>query len=141
MTEELVQTAMEFVIEDDVKSLQSFFKKHSEIIKHSFFSNKNWLHKAADYDTPKVIDFLVGIFDIESIDDFGQTPLSTALISDEIIPAKKLIELGANVNHNGDDSPLSCAVYSQSKELLSASLVSLFAPFSISRLSNSLLWL
>ena len=119
MTEELVQTAMEFVIEDDVKSLQSFFKKHPEIIKHSFFSNKNWLHKAADYDTPKVIDFLVGIFDIESIDDFGQTPLSTALISDEIIPAKKLIELGANVNHNGDDSPLSCAVYSQSKELLS----------------------
>ena len=118
MSQELVQTAMEFVIEDDVKSLQSFFKKHPEIIKHSFFSNKNWLHKAADYDTPKVIDFLVGIFDIESIDDFGQTPLSTALISDEIIPAKKLIELGANVNHNGDDSPLSCAVYSQSKELL-----------------------
>ena len=118
MSEELVQTAMEFVIEDDVKSLQSFFKKYPEIVEHSFVSNKNWLHKAADYETPKVIDFLVGIFDIESIDRFGRTPLCKALISDEIIPTKKLIELGANVNHNAGGSPLSHAVYSQSKELL-----------------------
>ena len=118
MSEELVQTAMEFVIEDDVKSLQSFFKKHPEIIEHSFVLNENWLHKASDYETPKVIDFLVSIFDIESMDRFGRTPLCTALISDEIIPAKKLIELGANVNHKSSGSPLSKSVYSQSKELL-----------------------
>ncbi|MBB1305950.1 ankyrin repeat domain-containing protein [Pseudoalteromonas sp. SR43-5] len=118
MSQELVQTAMEFVIEDDVKSLQSFFKKYPEIVEHVFFGDCNWLHKAADYDSPKVIDFLVGIFDIEGIDRFGYTPLCIALISDEIIPTKKLIELGANVNHNAGGSPLSHAVYSQSKELL-----------------------
>ena len=86
MSQELVQTAMGFVIEDDVKSLQSFFKKYPEIIEHVFFGDCNWLHKAADYDAPKVIDYLVGIFDIEGIDRFGRTPLCTALISDEIIP-------------------------------------------------------
>jgi hypothetical protein len=57
-------------------------------------------------------------FDIESTDDSNRTSLCLSIITDEFSAAKKLIELGSNVNHNGSSSPLSCAVYSQSKELL-----------------------
>ena len=118
MSNELVRVAMKFMIANDVESLQSFFKEYPKLIEYNFVSNENWLHKASSYNSPDVIEMLVNIFDIESVDEYGRTALSLALIVDKFAPAKKLIELGANVNHNGDDSPLSCAVYSQSKELL-----------------------
>ncbi|TMO01730.1 ankyrin repeat domain-containing protein [Pseudoalteromonas sp. S558] len=118
MSNELVRVAIKFMIGNDTESLQSFFKEHPKLIEYNFVSNENWLHKASSYNVPDVIEMLVNIFDIESLDEYGRTPLSLALIVDKTAPAKKLIELGANVNHGGADSPLSCAVYSQSKELL-----------------------
>lgn len=66
---------------------------------------------------------LVNIFDIESLDEYGRTPLSLALIVDKIAPAKKLIELGANVNHGGADSPLSITRLKKSLFVMVAALV------------------
>ena len=118
MNIELRKNTMKLIKSDDAVALKNLFKENPELIDYEFAGKKNWLHRAASKNSPDVIEMLVNIFDIESLDEFGRTPLSLALIVDKITPAKKLIELGANVNHNGDDSPLSCAVYSQSKELL-----------------------
>ncbi|MBH0058592.1 ankyrin repeat domain-containing protein [Pseudoalteromonas sp. SWXJZ94C] len=118
MNTELLKLAMKFMLENDAESLQSFFNEHPEIFKYDLLSNRNWLHEAAENDVPDVIQMLSNTTDIEGVDKFGRTPLCYAITADEIAPAKKLIELGANVNHGGDYSPLSCAVYSQNKELL-----------------------
>ncbi|MBB1297589.1 MULTISPECIES: ankyrin repeat domain-containing protein [unclassified Pseudoalteromonas] len=118
MSKELIREASKFIAENDVESLQFFLKKHPELISHSFLSNRNWLHKAAKFESPDVISMLAGLVDKECVDDFGRTPLSSALISGKLTPTEKLVGLGANVNHNSTSSPLSCAVYSKSKELL-----------------------
>ena len=118
MSTELLKIAMKLMLDNDAESLQAFFNEHPEIFKYDLLSNRNWLHEAAENDVPDVIQMLSGLTNIEGVDKFGRTPLCYAITADEIAPAKKLIELGANVNHGGDYSPLSCAVYSQSKELL-----------------------
>jgi len=118
MSIELVRTAVKFMVENDADSLRCFFTEHPEILQYDWVGGENWLHQAAEYDVPDVTRMLIDIINIDSVDAFNRTPLCFALISDEIAPAKQLIKLGANVNHGGEHSPLSCAVYSQSKELL-----------------------
>lgn len=120
MIKNIIKTGLKSMVGNDVESLITLFKEHPEIISYNFFSNRNWLHEASKYEVPDVIDMLGNIpeIDIEATDKFGRTPLSSALIGNKLIPTQKLIELGANVNHNSTSSPLSCAVYSKNKELL-----------------------
>jgi hypothetical protein len=61
---------------------------------------------------------LTALYPIDSTDEYGRTSLSLAAISACLPAAQRLIELGANVNHKTNRTPLSCAVYGQSKDLL-----------------------
>ncbi|MCP4323945.1 MAG: ankyrin repeat domain-containing protein, partial [Alteromonadales bacterium] len=118
MNIEIIRQAVELISLDDDVALEALFKETPGLLEHKFYGNENWLHEASSDSSPAVIKALTAYFDLESIDDLGRTPLSLALITDEVVSAQTLINLGANVNHNGDDSPLSCVAYSKNRELL-----------------------
>lgn len=115
---EIIKSVVNMIKLDDAAALEKLFKENSELTDYKPVGGKNWLHIAAQYNSPKVLEVLTSFFDIESQDGYGRTALSLALIADKIEPAKILIKLGENVNHGKQSSPLSCAAYSKNRELL-----------------------
>ncbi len=113
-----MEQAVKLMLNDEAEVLENLLIKHTFLLESKSPSGENWLHEASQEDNLNVLEMFTKFFDIESTDDSNRTSLCLSIITDEFSAAKKLIELGANVNHNGSSSPLSCAVYSQSKELL-----------------------
>ena len=118
MNIEQVRSAVELMVQDDANGLKSLLNNSSELLNFQSPGGKNWLHQAAHRNSPKVIEMLTTLYPVDSTDEYGRTSLSLAAIAASLPSAETLIQLGANVNHGGEHSPLSCAVYSQSKELL-----------------------
>ncbi|TMN92456.1 ankyrin repeat domain-containing protein [Pseudoalteromonas sp. S558] len=115
---QLMEQAVKLMLNDEAEVLENLLIKHTFLLESKSPSGENWLHEASQEDNLNVLEMFTKFFDIESTDDSNRTSLCLSIITDEFSAAKKLIELGANVNHNGSSSPLSCAVYSKSKELL-----------------------
>ncbi|MCW1720994.1 ankyrin repeat domain-containing protein [Pseudoalteromonas sp. A3] len=115
---QLMEQAVKLMLDDEAEVLENLLIKHTFLLESKSPSGENWLHEASQEDNLNVLEMFTKFFDIESTDDSNRTSLCLPIITGEFSAAKKLIELGANVNHNGSSSPLSCAVYSQSKELL-----------------------
>ncbi len=115
---EIVKKVLELIRGNEAISLKIMLSEQSELLQYEFAGETNWLHKAATFDSPNSLEVLIEYFDIESTDRFGRTPLSKSLTIGKVEATKSLIKLGANVNHGGEHSPLSCAVYSKNKELL-----------------------
>jgi len=113
-----MEQAVKLMLDDEAEVLENLLIKHTFLLESKSPSGENWLHEASQEDNLNVLEMFTKFFDIESTDDSNRTSLCLSIITGEFSAAKKLIELGANVNHNGSSSPLSCAVYSQSKELL-----------------------
>ena len=113
-----MEQAVKLMLDDEAEVLENLLIKHTFLLESKSPSGENWLHEASQEDNLNVLEMFTKFFDIESTDDSNRTSLCLSIITDEFSAAKKLIELGANVNHNGSSSPLSCAVYSKSKELL-----------------------
>ena len=118
MNIEQVRSAVERMVQDDADGLKYLLDSSSELLNFQSPGGKNWLHQAANHNSPKVIEMLTTLYPVDSTDEYGRTSLSLAAISACLPAAETLIKLGANVNHGGEHSPLSCAVYGQSKGLL-----------------------
>ncbi len=118
MNIELRKKAVKLIKLDDAITLEKLFKENSDLLEHKFVGEANWLHKAAPKESPAVFEMLIEYFDIESTDSFGRTPLCLALSVGHLVAVRAWVKLGSNVNHYGDYSPLSCAVYSKNRELL-----------------------
>lgn len=118
MDKSIIRRATQLMDANKAQELELLFAEHPELFQKDWVNGATWLHEAAECDAPDVIRFFLKYFDIESTDNHTRTPLVRALATDTPEAVKTLVELGANVNHGGDYSPLSSAVYSKNKTLL-----------------------
>jgi len=119
MSKILVREAIQMIVSDDEIGLVNLLNNQPELLQHQFLGGKNWLHKAAISEAPSAIKALAEYYeDIDAVDNENRTPLVIALATETNAAAKTFIELGSNVNHGGQYSPLSSAVFSNNKELL-----------------------
>lgn len=76
-----------------------------------FLQDISLLHVAAQYGSSLVVNHLASkIFNIDALDEMGNTPLAIALIHENILASRSLIELGANINLKIEGN-LSCFLY------------------------------
>src|SRR5476651_590492 len=91
----------------DLEAVKQLLAEHPDVLSFDWGRGRTWLHKAAEFDNPEVVEALVAAgIDINSkLQDDPQTPLHVAVLKAAARVVKWLAEHGADVNAGGGSYP------------------------------------